>query len=265
MTGKKLMLDGSRVRDGQSRHRFPDKISERLIVALDVPYERAIELVDQLHGVAVAFKVGFQLWTAQGSDALISKIIKEDRRVFLDAKMYDISNTIEQAVRTAGERGFSYVTVHHNEQVVKAAVAGRGDYNLKIFVVTLLTSLDNENLKDMGINKTKNELIEWNTKRALDFGCDGVIASAADDLRGIREIAKERGKDLLIATPGIRRVGASAHEHRRFSEPAQAIRAGADYLIVGRPIYDADDPKAAAKEIIEEMDMAFWSANQPAD
>ena len=248
------MPDGSRF---PTRRTSPAKVADRLIVALDVPsVAEATDLVDKLHGIVFAFKVGFRLWIEDGIDQLIARMIREDKRVFLDAKMYDIGNTIEHAVRAAAVRGFSFITVHHNRQVVEAAVAGRGDYNMKIFVVTLLTSLDNENLQDMKIDKTAQQVVEWNTQRALDFGCDGVIASASDNLQEIKRIANQRGKDLIIAAPGIRPAGVSIDDHRRSGTPTQAIENGADYLIVGRPIYDAPHPDVAATAIIREMDDA---------
>ncbi|WP_428492837.1 orotidine-5'-phosphate decarboxylase [Rhodopila sp.] len=238
----------------------PKVVSDRLIVALDVQsIQQASELVDRLDGVASVFKVGFGLWTADGFDGLVGKIIRQDKKVFLDAKMYDIPNTIENAVRTAAQRGVSFVTVHHNESVVKAAALGRGDYNLKIFTVTVLTSLDNENLRDMGFDATTEQVISHRAERALDFGCDGVIASASDNLRAIKDMALRKGKVFIVATPGIRPIGASIDDHRRSGTPTDAICSGADYLIVGRPIYGAPDPARSAAKIIAEMERAVAS------
>lgn len=231
---------------------------ERLIVALDLPTVKEAErMVDRLHDVVEAFKIGPLLWVQEDADALMSRLIRADKKVFLDLKMYDIGNTIEGTVRNAAIRGISFMTVHHNRQTVEAAVRGRGDYGLKIFVVTVLTSLDNENLHDMGIERTTQQVIEWNTGRAMDFGCDGVIASPSDDLQKIRAIAsaKQKGK-ILIATPGIRPSGSPIDDHLRFGTPSKAIRAGADYLIVGRPVYEAKDSARAAADIIAEMEAA---------
>jgi orotidine-5'-phosphate decarboxylase len=175
--------------------------------------------------------------------------------------MYDIDNTVELAVKTAARRGFSFVTVHHNETVVRAAVKGRGDYNMKIFTVTVLTSLDDENLKDMGYTNTVKEIIGWRAARALDFGCDGIIAAPSDDLAGIKAMTRERGKDLIIATPGIRPAGSSIDDHQRSGTPSTAIKAGADYLIVGRPIYTSINPSQAALNIIQEMTGAMPSGD----
>jgi orotidine-5'-phosphate decarboxylase len=247
------MLDGG-LSDPKA---MADRISDRLIVALDVPaIDQANELVAALRNSVTAFKIGFHLWIAKGADDLIQGLIDNGKRVFIDAKMYDIENTVELAVRTAADRKIKFITVHHNEKVVKAAVKGRGDKDIKIFVVTLLTMFDNQNLRDMGIRKTVKDVIAWNTERALDFGCDGVIASPRDDIAGIKAIAKNKGKSLLVATPGVRPSGTATDDHRRFGTPSDAIRNGADYLIVGRPIYRAPDPAKAACAIIAEMEEA---------
>lgn len=232
-------------------------VDDRLIVALDVPtIDKAKELVASLRDVVSAFKIGFHLWIANGADNLIQGLIDGGKNVFIDAKLYDIENTVELAVRTAADRKIKFITVHHNEKVVKAAVRGRGDRDIKIFVVPLLTMFDIQNLRDMGIRKTVGEVIARNAERALEFGCDGVIASPRDDIPGIKMIAKGKGKTLLVATPGVRPSGSSTDDHRRFGTPADAIRNGADYLIVGRPIYRSTNPLKAARSIISEMEAA---------
>jgi orotidine-5'-phosphate decarboxylase len=227
---------------------------------LDVPtIDHANELVAVLRDTVSVFKVGFHLWIAAGADSLIQGLIDKGKGVFIDAKMYDIENTVELAVRTAARRKIRFITIHYNEKVVKAAVRGRGDNEIKIFVVPLLTMFDNQNLRDMGIRRTTKDVIAWNTERAFDFGCDGVIASPRDDIAGIKSIAKGKGKTLLVATPGVRPAGTATDDHRRFGTPADAIRNGADYLIVGRPIYSAPDPAKAAHAIIAEMQEAAVS------
>ncbi len=256
------MPDGAQVRGLSLRRSHPGSVAERLIVAVDVPsIDRANDLVSMLDGVASAFKIGFHIWIAEGADALIKRLIDNGKKVFIDAKMYDIENTIESAVRAAAQRKISFITVHHNEKVVRAAVRGRGDSDIKIFVVPLLTILDEENLRAMGVtDRTVGEYIAANTQKALDSGCNGVIVSPADDIQGLRDIAKSKGKDLLVATPGVRPLGIQTDDHRRFGTPADAIRNGADYLIVGRPIYEQADPAAAAREIILQMEEAAMSA-----
>jgi orotidine-5'-phosphate decarboxylase len=238
-------------------------IADRLIVALDVPtIDAARDLVASLRDVVFAFKIGFHLWLAEGADDLIQGLLREGRQVFIDAKMYDIENTVKLAASTAAQRGISFITVHHNEKVVRAAVEGRAASSLKIFVVPLLTMFDEQNLRDMGINRTVEEVMIRNTERALDFGCDGVIASPSDNIQRIKEMAKGKGKQLLVATPGVRPPGAETNDHRRFGTPADAIRNGADYLIVGRPIYGEPDPVKAARDIISQMETATRTMDQ---
>jgi orotidine-5'-phosphate decarboxylase len=237
--------------------------ADRLIVALDVPtIAEARTLVSELDGIASAFKIGFHLWTAHGADDLIQLILDRGNKVFLDAKMYDIENTVELAVRTAADRKISFITVHHNEKVVRAAVRGRGNSPLKILAVTLLTMFDNENVRDMGIEKTTDDIIEWNTRRAFEFGCDGVIAAPTDNLARIQKVALAQGKDFIIATPGIRPAGSGTDDHRRSGTPGQAIEAGADYLIVGRPIYKADNPAKAARSVVREIEVALHTVGR---
>jgi orotidine-5'-phosphate decarboxylase len=252
---RRMMPDRSRSREAQGATEHG--AADRLIVALDVPtIHKANELVASLHDVAFAYKIGFHLWMAQGADALIQRLIDDGKKVFIDAKMYDIENTVELAVRTAAQRCISFVTVHHNEKVVRAAVRGRGDSNIKILVVPLLTIFDEENLRSMGIARPVAEVMAANTERALESGCDGVIASPTDDIQRVKDIAKSKGKDLLVATPGVRPSGFQSNDHRRFGTPTDAIRNGADYLIVGRPIYEQPDPVKAASDIIAEIEAA---------
>jgi orotidine-5'-phosphate decarboxylase len=247
--GGLFMPDGLRLAD-EGRFHIPERVADRLIVSLDV-------IVQKLSGVVSFFKVGLGLQMADGFDRLVSQIIAKGNDVFWDAKMLDIPNTVRQAVATAAARGIRFVTVHFSESVVKAAIEGRSDYNLSIFTVTVLTSLDDAGARNLGANSIK-ELIEIRAREALDFGCDGVIAAPRDDLEGIKAMAAARGKQFLIATPGIRPHGSPVDDHARSADPASAISAGADYLIVGRPIIEADDPVKVAREIIDEMERANY-------
>lgn len=252
------MPDGMNLGAASAARSQPRRVAEHLIVALDLPeIGQARELIRKLGSDVHAFKIGFHLWIAEGADDLISELLRSGKKVFIDAKMYDIENTVEWAVRAAAKRGISFVTVHYNEKVVKAAVKGKAGSDIKIFVVPLLTMLDQENLHAMGIvDRTVGQYIISNTEKALDAGCDGVIVSPTDDIQTLKDLAKAKGKQLLVATPGVRPVGAEVGDHRRFGTPSTAIRNGADYLIVGRPIYDADDPAQAARNIIREMELA---------
>ena len=230
----------------------PDRIEDRLIVALDVPsISEARDLVGELSGLVSFFKVGLWLQFAAGFDDLIDELIKRGKKVFLDAKMFDIGETVKQGVVRAAERGFSLITVHGDGEIMKAAVEGRGDSRLKILAITVLTSVDEDGLRDLGYLCSVEELIRMRVKRSIACGCDGIIAAPHDNPHRIRQLAGE--ERLLIVTPGIRLAGTSADDHKRPGTPAEAIAAGADYLVVGRPIVKSDDPALAAARIIEDM------------
>ena len=230
----------------------PDRIEDRLIVALDVPsISEARDLVGELDGLVSFFKVGLWLQFAAGFDDLIDELIKRGKKVFLDAKMFDIGETVKQGVARAAERGFSLITVHGDGEIMKAAVEGRGDSRLKILAITVLTSVDQDGLRDLGYLCSVEELIRMRVKRSIACGCDGIIAAPHDNPHRIRQLAGE--EKLLIVTPGIRLAGTSADDHKRPGTPAEAIAAEADYHLVGRPIVKSDDPALAAARIIEDM------------
>ena len=234
---------------------LPARIEDRLIVALDVPsIEEARTLIDKLDGVVSFFKVGLWLQFAAGFDSLIEHLLRKDKRVFLDAKMFDISETVKQGVARAAERGVTFVTVHGDGEIMKAAVEGRGQSPLKIFAIPVLTSVDQDGLRELGYLCSVEELIQLRVKRAAECGCDGIIAAPHDNPDRIRERAG--AQQLLVATPGVRLAGASADDHKRPGTPAQAIAAGAAYLVVGRPIVRSDDPSRPATAIIENMGSA---------
>jgi orotidine-5'-phosphate decarboxylase len=235
-----------------SAREVPARIEDRLIVALDVPsIEEARALVDRLDGVVSFFKVGLWLQFAPGFDGLITQLIDRGKRIFLDAKMFDIAETVKQGVARAAERGVSFVTVHGDGEIMRAAVEGRGDSPLKIFAISVLTSVDQDGLRELGYLCSVEELIRLRVKRAAECGCDGIIAAPDDNPDQMRRRAG--APQLLIATPGVRLAGASSDDHKRPGTPAQAIAAGADYLVVGRPIVRSEDPARAAAAIIEDM------------
>jgi orotidine-5'-phosphate decarboxylase len=228
-------------------------LEERLIVALDVPtVEEAKKLVKNLEGVVSFFKIGLALQLVAGID-FVQWLIKERKKVFLDYKYFDVEETIRQAVTHVASIGVNFLTVHGNGRIIKAAVEGRGQSDLKILSVTVLTSLDAYDLKDMGFDCSVEELVLHRARKALEAGCDGVIASG-HEVRAIRELAQDR---LLIVTPGIRPEGTEINDQKRHVTPAQAIKAGADYLVVGRPIRDAKDSRIAAEKILTEMKSAI--------
>jgi len=224
-----------------------------LIVALDVPDAKTAEgLVEQLHGVVSFFKIGYWLLIANGNDALISKIVDSGKNVFLDYKMFDIDETVKEGVRRAMDRGVKFVTVHGNSAIMRAASEARGnDEKLKIFAITVLTSMDGRDIEELGYHISVKELIEKRVRNAIACGCDGIIASPSDNPNEIRKLVSNQG--LLIATPGVRPSWASSDDHKRPGTPEDAIRAGADYLVVGRPIIKSPEPRQSAERIIAEM------------
>ncbi len=228
---------------------------ERLIVALDVPTaDEAKKLVAELDGLVSFFKVGLELYTACGPQ-FVHWLLSQGKKVFLDLKFLDIEETVRRATEQAAQIGATFLTVHESGRTVVAAVEGSQGTDLKILAVTVLTDQDAEDLKALGFRCSVEELVLYRAQKALAAGCHGVIASGRE-ARRIREIVGQR---LLIVTPGIRPVGSATHDHKRAATPAEAIRAGADYLVVGRPITQAPNPRDAALRIIEEMQKAFDS------
>ena len=224
-------------------------LSERLIVALDVPtLEEARALVAKLGDAVSFYKIGMWLFFQRGVDALIDELTASGKHVFLDYKMYDIGETVRRGVAAAAARGVSIVTVHGDPDMLRAAVDGRGDSALQVFAISVLTSQDDAALKAMGYDRPLQEIVDLRVRAAAEAGCDGVIASAADDPDAIRRRAGRA--NLLVGTPGIRLAGAATHDQKRAATPDAAIERGADYLVVGRPITGAADPAAAAAEII---------------
>jgi orotidine-5'-phosphate decarboxylase len=229
-------------------------MADRLIVAFDVPtIAAASRLADQLDGIVSFFKIGLWLLFAPGAEQFIDGLIARGKRVFLDAKMYDIAETVRQGVARATERGVSIVTVHGDPEIMHAAVAGRGtSTRTKVFAISVLTSQNDEAVREMGYALPVAELVKLRVRQAVACGCDGMIASAADDPNAIRAMAN--APHLLIATPGIREPGGDVHEQKRVATPAQAIARGSDYLVVGRPITQSDEPVAAARRIVADME-----------
>jgi orotidine-5'-phosphate decarboxylase len=235
-----------------ARREVPEKVEDRLIVALDVPsISEARALIDKLDGVVSFFKLGLWLEFAAGFDGLIEYLLNNNKKIFLDAKMFDIGETVKQGVARAAERGVSFVTVHGDGDIVRAAAEGKSGSNLKILVVPVLTSLDANGLHELGYREGINELIVERARATLAWGCDGIIAAPHDNPNEIRRSAGSEA--LLVVTPGVRPPGALLDDHKRAGTPAEAIAAGADYLVVGRPIVRAADPARAAAAIIENM------------
>ena len=230
------------------------KAHERLIVALDVKGpDEARTLVAKIGAYAGVWKIGLELLFSGGAE-LARELSAQGQKVFVDAKLLDISNTVERATANIAAMGAAFLTIHgHDIKTLKSAVAGRGDAPLKLFAVTVLTSLNAADLAEQGIDESPADLVLRRAKLAKKSGFDGVIASGHE----VASIREATGDDFLIVTPGIRPAGADADDQARVMTPTKAIRAGADYLVVGRPITQATDPGAAARAIVEEIEQAL--------
>lgn len=228
----------------------PMDAARRLIVALDfaVP-DDAQRFATRLEALPVIYKIGLELIYAGGL-TLARDLAAKGRSLFLDAKLLDIPNTVERAAASASQFGVSFLTVHgQDRKTLDAAVRGRGDSGMKLLAITVLTSTDTADLREQGISTSTEALVLRRAQLAADAGFDGVVASP----REAAAIRQALGAKLLIVTPGIRPSGAAAGDQARIATPAEAIRAGADYLVVGRPITAATDPLAAATAIAEEI------------
>jgi orotidine-5'-phosphate decarboxylase len=227
-------------------------LEDRLIVALDLPsVDAARGIVARLDGIVSFYKVGLWLIFAPGFEAFLDGLLKSGCNVFLDAKMFDIGETVRRGIERVAERGVSFVTIHGDGDIIRAAVDGRGNSPLKLLVVPALTSINERGLRELGHSGTVADLIADRARLALDCGVDGIIASPQDNPNAIRRrLDAER---LLVVTPGVRLAGAALDDHKRSGTPAQAIDDGADYLVVGRPIVQSDDPAKVAARFIADM------------
>ncbi|UWQ14045.1 orotidine-5'-phosphate decarboxylase [Aliiroseovarius sp. M344] len=225
---------------------------DRLIFALDVPNAlEGLHLAERLGDAVSFYKIGLGMLTGGGL-ALANELKSElGKKIFLDMKLFDIGNTIEAAVRGLSQFDLDFLTVHGDPHVVRAAQEGKGGSDMKILAVTILTSLDRDDL-DASLIKPGNiqDLVLERAARALDAGADGVIASP-QEAKLIRALPEAEGK--LIVTPGVRPAGADLGDQKRIATPAKAIADGVDHIVVGRPIRNAQDPKAAAEAIVAEL------------
>ncbi len=227
-------------------------MDDRLIVALDVPNVVAgLDLVDRIGDAASFYKIGLGMLT--GGGLALANELKQERgkRVFLDMKFFDIGATVEAAVRGIAQYDLDFLTVHGDPQVVRAAGEGKRGSGLKILAVTVLTSLDRGDLDaNMIVAGDIHDITVERAARALAAGADGVIASPQEAAR-IRALPQAQGK--LIVTPGVRPAGSATGDQKRIATPAQAIGDGADHIVVGRPVWAAADPAAAARAIAAEL------------
>jgi len=225
---------------------------DRLIVALDLPSVEAAEaLISKLGDAVTFYKIGYQLAYAGGLP-LVQKLAGSGKKVFLDLKMHDIGNTVARGVENVAKLGATFLTVHAYPQTMKAAVEARGP-NLKILAVTVLTSYDDGDLHAAGYRLNVSDLVEARAQQAQVLGVDGIVCSAEE----AAHIHKIVGHQMCLVTPGIRPAGAATGDQKRIMTPGRAIAAGADYLVVGRPVVEATDPKAAAEAIQAEIKQAL--------
>jgi orotidine-5'-phosphate decarboxylase len=222
----------------------------RLIIALDHAYsDDARRLVEQLDDQVGFYKVGLTLLARGDGVALAHALKAAGKQVFQDWKLHDIGAQVEGAARAISDGGADLLTVHGEPQVMAAAVRGRGETGTKILAVTVLTSLSDSDLVEIGYATAAADLVERRARQALDCGCDGVVASPLEAAR-LREIV---GPDFLIVTPGVRPRGAAMDDQARAATPRAALAAGASHLVIGRPVTGADDPRLAVDLILEEM------------
>ena len=223
---------------------IPIPRAERLIVALDVPSAKeARALAEKLSDAVRFYKVGLELFTAEGYYELLAWLSARGCKVFADLKLYDIPETVRRAVANLRARGATFLTVHGHRSVMEAAAREKGA--MKILAVTVLTSFDQRDLEEMGSTRSVEALVMARARGAAESGCDGVIASGLE-AKALKAEFKDR---LLVVTPGIRPVADRSDDQKRTVDVAQAFANGADYIVVGRPIRDAKDPRAAAQAI----------------
>jgi orotidine-5'-phosphate decarboxylase len=221
---------------------------DRLIVALDLPDIAGAEaLISRLGDSVTFYKIGYQLAFAGGL-SFAEKLARSGKKVFIDLKLHDIGNTVSGGVASVAKLGATFLTVHAYPQTMKAAVAARGS-SLKILAVTVLTSYDQNDLAEAGYTGSVADLVKKRAMQAKEIGIDGLVCSP-EEVGAVRALV---GKEMALVTPGIRPAGASAGDQKRIMTPGKAIAAGADYLVVGRPVTEAADPKAAADAIVAEI------------
>lgn len=228
---------------------------DRLIVALDVPEAAAAKaFVTQLGDAVSFYKIGLELFMAGGYFELLDWLVKNDKKVFVDLKFFDVPETVRSAVRALAGSGATFATVHGNQAIMEAAARDKGA--LKILAVTVLTSLDRGDLDDLGFACDVDKLVLSRARRALETGVDGIVSSGLE----APMIRNELGDKLLVVTPGIRPVeNKPVDDQKRTVDVAQAFRNGADYIVVGRPIRQAPDPKAAAEAVQRTIADVFGS------
>jgi orotidine-5'-phosphate decarboxylase len=226
---------------------------DRLIVPLDLPsVELAEAMIARLGDSVTFYKIGYQLAYAGGLP-LVRKLVDSGKKVFIDLKLHDIGNTVARGVESIAKLGATFLTVHAYPQTMKAAVEGRAGSGLKILAVTVLTSYDDGDMHAAGYRLGVSDMVEARAQQAQVLGVDGIVCSA-EEAAALRKVI---GHQMCLVTPGIRPAGSATGDQKRIMTPARAIAAGADYLVVGRPIIEAADPRAAADAIHQEIRQAL--------
>ena len=248
------MVNGKETRMGRNMRGAEIQAKERLVFALDVSTAKAAEaMLDHVQESVGVIKIGLELFASEGP-AIVLMVRKYGKPVFLDLKVLDIAETVQRTTARIADMGVSFLTVHAERKALAASMKGRaGHPEMKILAVTVLTNVEEADLREWGYDGTVEQAVVARARVAAEVGCDGVIASGKEPTA----IRSAIDSPLLIVTPGVRPAGKGVDEHARPTTPRQAIHAGSDYLVVGRPIRDAPDPRVAAQAIVDEMQAAF--------
>ena len=223
--------------------------SSPIIVALDVASaEEARSLVRRIGSEITFYKVGMELYCAAGMD-FVRELLGQGKDVFLDLKMYDIAETVKRAVAQVARSGARFLTVHASGAVMRAAVEGRGDSRLRLLAVTVLTSFDRQDLDELGYDYEVSDLVNLLAPRAMAAGVDGVVVSPLE----AAAVRSRIGPEAILVTPGVRSAGAGKGDQKRVATPAEALRAGANYIVLGRQVTRADDPAAEVARVLKEI------------
>ena len=221
-----------------------------IIIALDVETaEQARDLVSKIGSSVDFYKVGIELYAATGME-VVTELIAARKQVFLDLKFHDIGETVKRAVAQIAKRGIRFLTVHATDSVMRAAVEGKGKNDLQLLGVTVLTDVDQKDLTQMGYSCTLEELVARRAKSAVELGMDGLVCSPLEVAR-VRNVT---GPETVLVTPGVRSAGASLGDQKRVATPAEALRNGANYLVIGRQVTRSADPGAEIERILKEID-----------
>lgn len=220
-----------------------------IILALDVETaEEAQEIVTRVGDAVDFYKVGLELYASAGMEFPRS-LLEQKKRVFLDLKLHDIGETVKRAVAQVARVGVNLLTVHATPTVMRAAVEGRGNSRLKLLAVTVLTDVSEADLKDQGLSGSVRELVMARARKAKECGIDGIVCSALE----VGEVRSALGMGTILVTPGVRSAGADKGDQKRVATPAEAMASGSDYLVIGRQVTRAADPRAEVERILEEL------------